>query len=221
MGGVLSMCDPTDRFVPAEQLELQRLEEVSAQLTQFIVSLDNQAIKLRKEAKAYATSGHENLAKAKLRLMLRCKAMSAKQAGALATLEQLGLTIENGIGVRTVTYSLKQGSAALQRINAQIGDIDRIKEQVEDGIATAAEIMAVIGDSSSIESAANNGALFDEDELERELAQLVSEDSEASTRAALANLPRPPTTTLADYHKHPTPLVATPTRSSPRQQVAA
>ena len=166
--------------ITSSDTSIAHLKTVRLSLTEQISLLTTQSQSLNLKAREALSDKSRILALAALKSRKLTESALQKRSDALSKIEEVLSSVEQSISDAQVLKSLESGASALERLNRDIGGIEkveRIMERVRQGVEQSEDIGRIIAEMGT-------GARIDDEDVQDEYDEMVKAE-EKEKKAAL------------------------------------
>ena len=166
--------------ITSSDTSIAHLKTVRLSLTEQISLLTTQSQSLNLKAREALSNKSRILALAALKSRKLTESALQKRSDALSKIEEVLSSVEQSISDAQVLKSLESGASALERLNRDIGGIEkveRIMERVRQGVEQSEDIGRIIAEMGT-------GARIDDEDVQDEYDEMVKAE-EKEKKAAL------------------------------------
>jgi len=167
--------------ITTSDTSIAHLKTVRLSLTEQISLLTTQSQSLNLKAREALSNKNKILALSALKSRNLTEFALQKRSDALSKIEEVLNSVEQSISDAEVLKSLESGASALERLNRDIGGIEKVEkimERVREGVEQSEDIGKVIAEMGA-------GARVDEEEVQEEYEEMVKAQEEKERKAAL------------------------------------
>ena len=155
--------------ITSSDTSIAHLKTVRLSLTDQISLLTTQSQSLNLKAREALSNKNRILALSALKSRKLTESALQKRSDALSKIEEVLNSVEQSISDAEVLKSLESGASALERLNRDIGGIEKVEkimERVREGVEQSEDIGRVIAEMGS-------GARVDEEEVQEEYEEMA------------------------------------------------
>jgi charged multivesicular body protein 7 len=166
--------------ITSSDTSIAHLKTVRLSLTEQISLLTTQSQSLNLKAREALSNKSRILALAALKSRKLTESALQKRSDALSKIEEVLSSVEQSISDAQVLKSLESGASALERLNRDIGGIEkveRIMERVRQGVEQSEDIGRIIAEMGT-------GARIDDEDVQDEYDEMVKAE-EKEKKAAM------------------------------------